>query len=58
MMILRDASRIEGGGLRGAIHGDTRGRFNDGDYVITTPAKEVSPGVFETKHSTYQVEFA
>ena len=58
MMELRDASRIAGGGIRGAIYGDTRGRFNDGEYVITTPAKETSPGVWQTKNSTYRVTFA
>lgn len=58
MMQLKDASQFGDGCLRGAIYGDTRGRFNDGEYVITTRAKEVSPGVFQTLNSTYAVEFA
>jgi hypothetical protein len=58
MMQLKDATKIEGGLIRGAIFGDTRGRFNDGEYVITTVATEVIPGVYRTKNSTYQVEFA
>lgn len=58
MMQLKDATKLSGGQLRGAIYGDTRGRFSDGDYVVTTPAKEVSPGVYQTKNSVYAVEFA
>ena len=58
MMELRDASKL-GECLRGAIYGDTRGRFNDGEYVITSRIVEALPGnVYRTQNSTYKVEFA
>lgn len=57
MMKLKDASKA-GEGLRGAIYGDTRGRFNDGDYVITSRVVKVEGNVHHTLHSTYEVEFA
>lgn len=58
MMELRDASYC-GHGLRGAIFGDTRGRFIDGEYVITSRIVERLPdNVFRTQNSTYKVEFA
>jgi hypothetical protein len=45
--------------LRGAIYGDTRGCFNDGEYVITSFVVEVLPdNVYRTRNSTYKVEFA
>lgn len=55
MMELRNAARLPGGQLRGAIYGDTRGRFEDGTIVITTVAQETSPGIFRTKNSEYRV---
>lgn len=64
MMILRDAT-LSGNEdddyrtIRGAIYGDTRGRFKDGEYIITAGIFEEQPdNVFETMHSTYKVEFA
>lgn len=58
MMELRGAEKLPGGQLRGAIYGDTRGRFEDEEIVITTVATETSPGIFRTKNSEYKVTFA
>lgn len=63
MMILKDASLVGAKGetqvLRGAIYGDERGRFNDGEYVITSRIVDFLPGdIYRTKNSTYKVEFA
>lgn len=57
MMQLKDASPC-GEGLRGAIYGDTRGRFNDGDYVITSRVVSHEGNVYRTKNSEYAVTFA
>lgn len=57
MMKLKDARRC-GDGLRGAIYGDTRGRFSDGDYVITSRVIKIEGNVYRTLNSTYEVEFA
>jgi hypothetical protein len=45
--------------LHGAIHGDTRGRFQDGERIFTSTILEDLPdNVFRTRYSTYKVEFA
>jgi hypothetical protein len=58
MMKLKDASLVPGGGIRGAIYGDTRGRFKDGQYVITSSVVSHKGNVYKTLYSTYEVEFA
>lgn len=57
MMQLKDASHHING-LRGAIYGDTRGRFNDGEYVITSRITNHEGNIYKTLNSTYEVEFA
>lgn len=58
MMILMDASLL-GDRIRGVIYGDERGRFNDGEYIITSRIIETLPdNVYRTLNSTYKVEFA
>jgi hypothetical protein len=63
MMILKDATlcgeKGERQSLRGAIYGDTRGRFKDGEYVFTSHVVDFLPGnIYRTRNSTYKVEFA
>ncbi len=62
MMVLKNATLCGENGehqsLRGSIYGDTRGRFNDGEYVFTSRIVEELPdNVFRTRNSTYKVEF-
>lgn len=57
MMKLKDASH-HNNSLRGAIYGDTRGRFNDGEYVITSRIISHEGNIYKTLNSTYEVEFA
>lgn len=61
--ILKNARRVKPGEdqrapcLRGAVYGDTKGRFRDGDVVTTsTIMKELPGGVFKTRFSAYRVE--
>lgn len=43
--------------LSGDIYGDTKGRFGDGEAVITsTITEELPDGVFKTTFSAYRVE--
>lgn len=56
-MKLKDAS-LAGESLRGAIYGDTRNRFEDGEYVITSRIVSHEGNVYKTLYSTYEVEFA
>lgn len=45
--------------LIGAIYRDKKMRFADGEIVTTSPAKEIAPGIYETRSGTiYQVFFA
>lgn len=45
--------------LNGDLYGDKRGRFQDGERVITSRImKEHGDGVYSTLNSTYKVEFA
>jgi hypothetical protein len=46
--------------LAGNIHGDTLGRFADGEWVFTSTIKDdLGDGLYRTKSGTiYQVEFA
>lgn len=45
--------------LRGQIFDDKKGRFKDGEWVITSRIQEELPGnVFKTLNSAYQVEFS
>lgn len=56
---LRNAQLLIDGGmcLRGQIHGDTKGRFRDGEVIITSRLEEHRPGsVFKTRFSAYRVE--
>jgi hypothetical protein len=57
MMKLKDAS-FAGHSLRGAIYGDTRNRFEDGEYVITSRVVSHEGNIYRTLYSTYEVEFA
>lgn len=63
MMILKDATVLGEKGehqmIHGAIYGDTRGRFKDGEYVVTSRIVEELPeGVYRTDNSTYRVELS
>lgn len=60
---LKDARRIDtpyrGKHLNGAIYGDRRNRFRDGERIYTSTIMEELPGnIFRTRYSTYKVEFA
>jgi hypothetical protein len=44
--------------IRGAIYGDTRNRFEDGEYVITSRIVSHEGNIYKTLYSTYEVEFA
>ena len=47
----------EGDRLIGKVYGDTRGRFLDGDVIVTSSVVEQLPDyVFRTRNSTYKVE--
>lgn len=54
---LKDASLL-GDAIRGAIYGDMRNRFNDGEYVITSRVLSHTGNIYKTLYSTYEVEFA
>ena len=61
MMQLKDATLLgpkDWQVIRGAIHGDTRGRFRDGEYVITSRIVSHEGNVYKTLNSIYEVEFA
>jgi hypothetical protein len=47
-----------GNKIHGYIYGDTRGKFADGEYVITSTVQEVSADGLEvkTRNSTYEIE--
>lgn len=60
---LRNAVRVPPGAdvrapcLRGEVYGDARGRFYDGERIITSTILEELPGdVFRTRYSVYRVE--
>lgn len=59
---LRNAERVDRGqdprapAIRGQIFGDVRGRFNDGDVVITSTVLDEDGDVFTTRNSVYKVE--
>lgn len=45
--------------LVGNIYGDTKGRFPDGLYILTSAVLEsLGDNIFRTRNSTYKVEFA
>jgi NTP pyrophosphatase (non-canonical NTP hydrolase) len=58
---LRDANIYTGHGdtrIRGRIYGDLKGRFEDGEMVITSPVLDELPGdIVQTKNSIYKVEW-
>ena len=61
MMTLKDAAVFGEGEtrfIRGAIYNDERGRFNDGEYVITSRVVSNEGDIYRTMNSTYLVEFA
>lgn len=47
-----------GNKIHGYIFGDTRGKFTDGEYVITSTIQEISADGLEvkTRNSTYEIE--
>lgn len=44
--------------LHGEIYGDTRGRFKDGERVVTSRIRSEDGDIFKTLFSVYKVEFA
>ena len=57
---LKDAKKIDFGGpcIRGAIYGDTRGRFKDGTVIVTSLIDKIEGEIAYTRFSTYKVEWA
>ena len=59
---LKNASRLSasqdprGPCLRGQVYGDTKGRFDDGEWIVTSRIKSEESDVFKTTFSTYRVE--
>lgn len=42
--------------LRGMVHGDTRGRFWDGEFITTSTVMEtLEDNLFKTRYSVYRV---
>jgi hypothetical protein len=57
---LHNARKIAAGDtfrLRGEIYNDSRGRFADGDVVVTSPVLEQDGSIFITENSAYDVKF-
>lgn len=57
--VLKNAMWIAGR-IGGQIHGDTLGRFKDGEWVYTSEVKDdLGDGLYKTRSGTiYKVEFA
>lgn len=59
---LRNAHRVPKGDdhrapcLRGEVYGDARGRFRDGDIIVTSTILSEDGDVFTTRNNTYRVE--
>lgn len=52
-----DAWGRPGLSITGAIYGDKKGRFRDGDVVTTSSVTKELPGdIFVTRNSVYRVE--
>lgn len=61
--VLKNARRVAKGEdprapcLSGAVYGDTKGRFHEGERITTSTIMEELPGgVFKTRFSAYRVE--
>lgn len=58
--VLRDAAKMEllSGRYKlvGTISGDTKGRFKDGQRVLTSVVVSVDGDIFNTVNSVYRVE--
>lgn len=44
--------------LRGALFGDTKGRFEEGAYVTTSAVVSIKDGVATTRNSSYVLDGA
>jgi hypothetical protein len=49
--ILKNATVQKNGRVSGQIYGDKKGRFQDGEWISTSPIQKIV-----TKNSTYEIE--
>ena len=59
--VLKEAEIIQRDGwrfARGRCYGDTRGRFNDGDWIRTSDVVKIDGNTVTTRNSIYECEFA
>jgi hypothetical protein len=57
---LHNARKISAGStfrLKAEIYNDSRGRFTDGDVILTSPVLEQDGSIFITENSAYDVKF-
>jgi hypothetical protein len=57
---LHNARKVTAGStfrLQAEIYNDSRGRFADGEVVLTSPVIEQEGSIFITEHSAYDVKF-
>lgn len=54
---VKESEDIRAPCLHGQVYGDTKGRFRDGAWIVTsTITDELADDVFETRYSAYKVE--